>query len=167
MRCIALVAFAASLATCNSPTGPGPCVNGVDGLGRGPVYSYNLSCAYVGSDTIQRTNGLREGGYSAVSGLRDVTAIVISPGVLKVIGGGVAQVMGRVGIQAADRPHVYAVAPGTTPERLIAFCHRLAEGYRPVLERGVYCGHRRPDLQTGSSERRDPWTQNDLRDGTS
>lgn len=125
------IAFACSLATCNSPTGPGPCVNGVDGLGRGPVYSYNLSCAYTGSDTIQCTNGLREGGYCAVTGPRDVTgitewassnpaaAIVVSPGVLKVIGAGIMQVIGKVGIQSADSPHVYSVAPGTTPERLI------------------------------------------------
>jgi hypothetical protein len=131
IRCVALVVLAGSLATCNSPTGPGPCVNGVDGLGRGPVYSYNLSCAFVGSDTIQCTNGLREGGYCAVSGLRDVTsitewsssnpaaAIVVAPGVLKVTGTGIVQVIGRIGIQSADSPHVYSVAPGTTPERLI------------------------------------------------
>jgi hypothetical protein len=66
-----------------------------------------------------------------VSGLRDVTsitewsssnpaaAIVVSPGVLKVVGSGVVQLIGKVGMQAADSRHVYAVAPGTTPERLI------------------------------------------------
>ena len=122
IRCLVVTAGAASLATCNSPTGPGPCVNGVDGLGRGPVYSYNLSCAYAGSDTIQCTNGLREGGYCAVTGLRDVTgitewassnpaaAIVVSPGVLKIIGAGIVQVIGKVAVIVQDT--------ASTPRRL-------------------------------------------------
>lgn len=131
IRCLALVALLGSLASCSSPTGPGPCIDGQDGLGRGPVNAYDFSCAYAGSDTIQCESRHSQLGYCAAFVHRDITATTewltsnpaaatfISPGVLKVTGTGQVEVIIKVGINQESGRYVYIVAPGTTPERLV------------------------------------------------
>lgn len=131
IRCLAPIGLAGSLVTCSSPTDPGACHNGRDGLGRGPITVHTFSCAYAGSDTIQCTSQQRQTGYCRDSTPRDMTAMTewltsnpgaatfISPGLLKVTGTGHVQVIARVGFSEASGDYAYAVAPGATPERLM------------------------------------------------
>ena len=129
--CLAPVALIGSLSTCSSPTGPGPCRNGRDGLGRGPVDAYDFSCAYVGADTIQCESRHSQLGYCSAFVHKDITAttewltsnpaaaMFISPGLMKIVGTGQVEIIAKVGSREASGGYVYVVAPGTTPERMI------------------------------------------------
>ena len=131
IRCLVLAALVGSLATCSSPTDPGVCRDGHDGLGRGPTNLYSFTCAYVGSDTIQCASTHLQAGYCADSTRRDVTATTewvtsnpaaatfVSPGVLKVTGTGQIEITAKVSFAQVSGDYVYVVSPGATPERLI------------------------------------------------
>jgi hypothetical protein len=131
IRCLAVVGSLGTVANCSSPTDPGACHDGRDGLGRGPVVFYVMTCAYMGSDTIQCASERRETGYCADMTRRDVTvttqwlssdpaaATFVSPGVLRITASGQVQVIAKIGFDEASGDYVYLVAPGTTPERLL------------------------------------------------
>src|SRR6266536_610439 len=54
--------IAVQVAACQSPSSPNRCVNGVDGDGRGPMRSLDLTCLNRGSD-IQCQSVIQESGY--------------------------------------------------------------------------------------------------------
>src|SRR5690348_7166232 len=74
MRSSRFQGFLATAATlgCSSPTSPGACVNGHDGLGRGPVSYLNATCT-PGNSEVQCHSTMVELGYCA-GGPVDVTA---------------------------------------------------------------------------------------------
>jgi hypothetical protein len=90
-----------------------------------------MLCTYAGSDTFQCRSTLRQVGYCAEEGLRDITAMsewftsnqavaaFVSPGVLKVTGTGQVQVSSKYRFDLISDAYVYVVAPGTIPERLL------------------------------------------------
>ena len=132
IRCTALAGLVAALATCSSPTEPSCVIPGTKPpMSRGPIHYYGFTCGYVGADTIQCTAQDVETGYCADSPPIDITArtewftsnpaaaVFTSPGLLKVIGTGQVQVTAKFGFAGIDGDYVYAVALGTTPERLI------------------------------------------------
>ena len=119
------------MAGCNSPTSPGECRNGKDGLGRGPTEFLTFRCTSIGSD-LQCQATSQDVGYCARAGTRDVTAIatwtssnaqigmfVGTTGRLNIIGSG--QLTIRAGPGYSPDAVTYTVAPGAIPQRMADF----------------------------------------------
>jgi hypothetical protein len=119
------------MVACNSPTSPGECRNGKDGLGRGPIEFLTFRCTSIGSD-LQCQATSQDVGYCARAGTRDVTTtatwtssntqigmFVGAPGRLNVVGSG--QVTIRAGLGYGPDGVTYTVAPGSTPQRMADF----------------------------------------------
>jgi hypothetical protein len=119
------------VAACSSPTSPGECQDGHDGLGRGPTAYLTFRCTAIGSD-LQCQATSQDVGYCARPGTRDITAVatwtssnpqiamfVGSPGRLNVIGSG--QVTIRAGMGYGPDAVTYSLAPGSTPQRMADF----------------------------------------------
>jgi hypothetical protein len=110
-----------------SPTDP--CINGRDGIGRGPVQVLTDSCTPSGSD-VQCSATARETGYCATSVQRDITSMTdwissapavatfTTPGLLKVLAPGEVSITAAQGFEAFGGDYDYTVAPGTSPERM-------------------------------------------------
>jgi hypothetical protein len=119
------------IAACNSPTSPGECRNGKDGLGRGPIEFKTFRCTSIGSD-LQCQATSQDVGYCARPETRDVTTtatwissntqigmFVVTPGRFNVIESG--QVTIRAGPGYGPDAITYTVAPGSTPQRMADF----------------------------------------------
>ena len=110
-----------------SPTDP--CINGRDGIGRGPIQILTASCTPTGSD-VQCSATAREAGYCATSILKDITSITdwissapavatfTTPGLLKVLAPGEVSITARQRFETFGGDYDYTVAPGTSPERM-------------------------------------------------
>jgi hypothetical protein len=126
---IVLVALLAS--ACGSPTAE-TCVNGVDQLGRGPTVLLTAQCSPVGSD-LACVGKVDQAGYCAntatitgktqwISREPDVAAFENSGatvGVLRAMTAGVAEVYFTFGVYGPSETIAFAVAPGSTPERML------------------------------------------------
>lgn len=119
------------MAACNSPTSPGECRDGRDGLGRGPTALLMFRCTPIGSD-LQCQASSQDVGYCARPGTRDITAVATwtssnpdvamfigSSGKLNVIGSG--QVTIRAGMGYSPDAVTYSLAPSSTPQRMADF----------------------------------------------
>jgi hypothetical protein len=119
------------IAACGSPTSPGECRDGHDGLGRGPTENLTFRCTPIGSD-LQCQASSQDVGYCARPGTRDVTAaatwtssntqiamFIGAAGRLNVVGAG--QVTIRAGLGYTPDAITYSLAPGSAPQRLVDF----------------------------------------------
>ena len=137
-----VIALAVATSACASPTGPGECRNGSDGLGRGPTSLYVLRCAPEGLD-VRCIAQHSQVGYCADGIIRDVTTSVewissnptvadyASPGLLKVLGAGQVEVSVKAGSEIISGDYAYDVAPGLTPERLAHLLVVVSEAGNP------------------------------------
>ena len=116
--------FSAGAAACGAPTSP-TC----DPYGRGPVVTYWLECAPLGSD-VQCRLERRESGYCAKAAPEDVTAqatwtasdpivaAVTVPGRFTPLAAGLLEIHARSGFQIASPEIAFTVAPGVAAERM-------------------------------------------------
>jgi hypothetical protein len=116
--------FSAGAAACGAPTSP-TC----DPYGRGPVVTYWLECAPIGSD-VQCRLGRRESGYCAKTADEDVTdqatwtssdptvAAVTTPGRFTPLAAGLLEIHARFGFEIASPEIAFTVAPGVPAERM-------------------------------------------------
>jgi hypothetical protein len=127
--CVGLLAVQAF--ACHSPSSPGDCVNGVDGLGRGPFQSLAITCAPSGSD-IDCKSIVHESGYCAAAP-REITGIArwIStdaavgtfsvPGHLQIRASGTTVIHSETSRLYSRTAFGYRVAPGMAPQQMIVF----------------------------------------------
>lgn len=112
----------AAMVGCSSPTSPGACVNGHDGLGRGPV-SYLIANCVPGNSEVHCQSTMEELGYCA-SGPVDVTAttqwistnssvaVSTGPGRFQLQGPGATVIFSETGYSYSMQAFAYQVAAG-------------------------------------------------------
>ena len=131
LRCgvtAAIGLIAVQLVACHSPSSPGECVNGIDGEGRGPIRSLDLTCLPRGSD-IECQSVIKESGYCA-GGPREITAVArwistdssvgvfTEPGHFQIRASGATVIYSESDTLHSTQAFGYRIDPAVTPQQI-------------------------------------------------
>jgi hypothetical protein len=125
---VAFGLIAVQVVACQSPSSPNRCVNGVDGDGRGPMRSLDLTCLNRGSD-IQCQSVIQESGYCA-GGPHEITAVArwistdrsvgvfTMPGHFQILALGATVIYSESDTLYSRQAFSYRVDPAVTPQQI-------------------------------------------------